>query len=65
MICAVTIAVVVLMMPYTLLAIGSGYALSQAYDSQLLVVTIGTISVFSGAWIGALLAFILGRYIFH
>lgn len=65
MICAVTVLVVVLMMPYTLLAIGSGYALSQAYDSQALVVFIGTLAVFTGAWIGALLAFILARYILH
>lgn len=65
LICAVTILVVLLMIPYTLLAVGSGYALSQAFDSQLLVVFVGTLAVFTGAWIGAMIAFVTARYILH
>lgn len=63
LISACTVLTVVLMLPYTLFAVGAGYALSRTFSSQLVTMLVGTITVFTGALLGALLAFVCGRYI--
>lgn len=62
-ICIVTIFLVVGLGSYALFAVGCGYALSKAYSSVLVTLTVGTFSVFIGAWLGAMIAFPVGRYI--
>jgi uncharacterized membrane protein YdjX (TVP38/TMEM64 family) len=47
---------------YPLLAISSGYIYKQTYNNIYIVLTVGTTSVFIGAWLGALIAFTIGRY---
>lgn len=49
--------------PYTIFAIGAGYAFSHAYENIYVVLSVGTASVFIGAWTGAIIAFFLGRYL--
>lgn len=64
-ICAATLIIVVLLLPYTLLAVGTGYAFTHVYERQTVVLSVGTACVFIGAWSGASIAFLLGRYIFR
>lgn len=59
----VTCIVVIFMGPYTLFAIGTGYALNIAYDTIFKVLAVGTAAVFIGAWIGAIIAFTIGRFL--
>lgn len=61
--CLITCIVVVFMGPYTLFAMGTGYALNKAYDTIFKVLSIGTVAVFIGAWTGAIIAFSLGRFL--
>lgn len=58
-----TILAVVLLGPYSLIATGAGYAFSRAFHSTWAVLAVGTFTVFFGAWIGATIAFFLGRYL--
>lgn len=52
-----------MMGPYTVFAIGSGYAFSHAYDNIAVILSISTASVFIGAWSGAIIAFLFGRHL--
>ena len=61
----VYILATVCFIPGSILTLGAGWAFQQAYQSTLTAVVIGTIAVFIGAWIGSVLAFILGRYVFR
>ena len=62
-ICIVTVIFVVLLLPYTLIAIGSGYAFSRSHDNFAVTLSVGTISVFIGAWIGAIISFLIARFL--
>jgi len=53
---------VVVMGPYSVIALGTGYTLKRSYQDIFLTLVIGTSSVFIGCWIGGTLAFLLGRY---
>ena len=53
----------VLFLPGKILTMGAGFAFREAYSSTWLAVTIGSISTFIGAEIGAVLALLIGRYI--
>jgi membrane protein DedA with SNARE-associated domain len=55
--------IVILLIPYSILAVGTGYSLSFAYKNYAVVLSVGTACVFFGCWIGALISFLLGRYI--
>jgi uncharacterized membrane protein YdjX (TVP38/TMEM64 family) len=62
----ITAGIVILVLPYTVVAVGSGYIYTQVYQDNLAVaLSIGTASCFMGAWIGAIIAFLIGRYIFR
>jgi uncharacterized membrane protein YdjX (TVP38/TMEM64 family) len=52
-----------MMGPYTLFAIGSGYAFSHAYDNIAVILSVSTTAVFIGAWLGAIIAFLFGRHL--
>ncbi len=62
---SITLVIVVILIPYTILAVSTGYALSHTYDNKAVVMSVGTACVFFGAWSGAIIAFLLGRYIFR
>lgn len=47
------------------MTLGAGWAFQQAYGSTGIAILVGTISVFVGAWIGSILAFFLGKYVFR
>ena len=51
--------------PGSLLTLGAGVALQAAFDNTALAVLVGSIGVFTGAWIGSCLAMLLGRYLFR
>jgi uncharacterized membrane protein YdjX (TVP38/TMEM64 family) len=57
-----TCCTVVCMGPYSVFALGSGYAFSHAFDHIAKVLAVGTACVFIGAWCGANIAFVLGRF---
>lgn len=57
-----TCCTVVCMGPYSVFALGSGYAFSHAFDHIAKVLAVGTACVFVGAWCGANIAFVLGRF---
>lgn len=54
-----------LLIPGSILTVGAGWAFQQAYNSTGVALVIGTLSVFIGAWIGSVLAFLLGKYVFR
>lgn len=59
----VTILFVILLIPYTLIAIGTGYTFRRTYNNSATIYSVGTASIFFGAWIGATLAFLIARYL--
>lgn len=61
----VSFSLVVCMGAYSMFAVGCGYALTKAYSSIFVTLAVGTFSVFIGAWLGALIAFLIGRYIYR
>ena len=44
---------------------GAGWAFQQAYDNTGVAIAVGSLSVFVGAEIGSILAFLLGKYVFR
>jgi len=54
---------VILMLPYSILALGTGWALNHSYGNILLVILVGTSSVWVGTWLGSIVAMLLGRFI--
>ena len=58
------IIAVVFFLPGSILTLGAGLALKQAYNSTWRALLIGSLAVWFGASIGAFLAFLLGRYVF-
>ena len=61
-ICPLTTLTVVLMGPYTVFAVGSGYAFKKSYENTAIAISIGTVTIFIGAYLGALIAFPIGRF---
>lgn len=59
----VTCLLVVCMGSYSMVSVSYGYVLQRAHSSILISLAIGTSSVFLGAWLGAIIAFPIGRYI--
>lgn len=55
--------VVVLLLPYSIVAAASGWALQQTFNNKIVAIIVGSTAVFVGAWLGALASFLLGRYI--
>jgi uncharacterized membrane protein YdjX (TVP38/TMEM64 family) len=51
------------LLPYTLIAIGSGYAFSHSYDNFAVTLSVGATSVFIGAWVGAIISFLIARFL--
>jgi uncharacterized membrane protein YdjX (TVP38/TMEM64 family) len=48
---------------YFLMSVSAGYAFNQVFSSKVLSFTLATFSTFLGAWLGALIAFSIGRFI--
>lgn len=59
------IVATLIFLPGSLLTLGAGVALQASLDNTALAVLIGTIGVWTGAWIGSNLAMLLGRYLFR
>jgi uncharacterized membrane protein YdjX (TVP38/TMEM64 family) len=59
----VTVVFVVFLLPYTLIAIGSGYAFNHSYDNFAVTLSVGTTCVFIGAWLGAIISFLIARFL--
>jgi len=55
----------VCLVPGSILTLGAGWAFQQAFNSTGIAILVGSISVFVGAWIGSILAFLLGRFVFR
>ena len=49
-------------LPFT---IGSGFALTKAYNSTWLAITIASSACYIGLWIGTIVAFLFARYSFR
>ena len=60
----VYIAATIFFIPGSILTLGAGYAFNLAYKSTGIALLIGTLSVWLGAAIGSLIAFLLARYVF-
>lgn len=54
---------VILLGPYSIFGIGTGYAFTRAYSNIYMVLAVGTFAVFIGALLGAIIAFFFGRYL--
>jgi uncharacterized membrane protein YdjX (TVP38/TMEM64 family) len=59
----VYIVATVFFIPGSILTLGAGYAFRLAFKNTGIAVLVGSLSVFVGAFIGACLAFLIGRYI--
>ena len=55
----------VLVLPGSLLTIGTGVALMKAYDSTWMALVVGSTSVWLGTWLGSILAMLIARYLFR
>jgi uncharacterized membrane protein YdjX (TVP38/TMEM64 family) len=55
----------VFFIPGSILTLGAGWAFNQAFNNTGWAILVGTASVWVGASIGSLLAFLIGRYIFR
>ncbi|VEU43568.1 unnamed protein product [Pseudo-nitzschia multistriata] len=55
----------VFFIPGSILTLGAGFVFSSAMDSLWIGVLLGTAAVFVGASLGAIVAFLLGRYLFR
>ena len=62
--CLAYIVATVLMVPGLILTLGAGYVFSNSYGAVWGTV-VASVSVFIGATIGSILAFLLGRYCFR
>ena len=55
----------VLVLPGSLLTIGTGVALMKAYDNTWMALLIGSTSVWLGTWLGSIVAMLIARYLFR
>jgi uncharacterized membrane protein YdjX (TVP38/TMEM64 family) len=54
---------VIFLLPYSIIAVSAGYIFYQCFENKGVAILVGTVSVFAGAWLAALTAFLLGRYL--
>ena len=54
---------VITLLPYSIVAVSAGWAFNQTFERKAVAVTVGSTAVFAGAWLGAMLSFLLGRYL--
>ena len=59
------IVATVLVLPGSLLTIGTGVALMKAYDNTWMALVVGSTSVWLGTWLGSILAMLIARYLFR
>jgi len=57
------VIIILISIPYSILAIGTGYSLSNTYENIAVTLSVGTACVFVGAWLGAMISFILAIHI--
>ena len=62
-ICIINFFAIILMLPCSILAVGTGWAMNHSYQNIPLVLLIGTSSVWIGTWLGSIVAVLLGRTI--
>ena len=53
----------VLVLPGSILTIGTGVALMKAYDSTWMAIFVGSTTVWLGTWLGSILAMLIARYL--
>jgi uncharacterized membrane protein YdjX (TVP38/TMEM64 family) len=58
------IVATVFFIPGSILTLGAGYAFNLAFSSTFVAILVGVVSVWVGASIGSLVAFLLARYVF-
>jgi uncharacterized membrane protein YdjX (TVP38/TMEM64 family) len=58
-----TMCVVILLLPYSIMAMSTGYTMSQCFSNTAAAISIGTASIFVGAWCGSVIAYLVGRYL--
>lgn len=46
-----------------MVAVSTGWILSKCISKTAVVLSVGTSCVFTGAWIGSIFAFLIGRYL--
>ena len=63
--CVALAVATVLLLPGTIVTLGTGVALMKAYKSAWLAVLVGSLSVFIGTWLGSILAMLIARYLFR
>lgn len=61
----VYIVATLLFIPGSILTLGSGWALQQAYERTWLAILVGSLAIWTGAWIGSNMAMLLGRFVFR
>ena len=59
------IVATVLLLPGTVITLGTGVALMKAYENTWLALLVGSISVFVGTWVGSIIALLIARYLFR
>ena len=63
--CVALAVATVLLLPGTIVTLGTGVALMKAYQNAWLAVAVGSLSVFIGTWLGSILAMLIARYLFR
>ena len=53
----------VMFVPGVVMTVGSGFIMHNVFDEKWQAILLGTLTVLLGAWIGATLTFLLGRYV--
>jgi len=65
MISGVYVICELIFVPGTIMSIGTGFALQQAFKNTAEAMVFGCPAIFIGGCIGAMISFFLGRYVFQ